>query len=259
MFFPVDLANLTVDCATLPGWKAVRRTDTGDILHVHSDSYKLVPNEEIYGAFNEAIEKASAIDTSGMLVHDDMSHGGARAFREYVFPAVTAKVGTDDALALRMVVFNSYDGTTAFRACAGHYRFVCANTAVIGKHLADFRRRHTAGFEIGDVAKIMAQAAETFIEESRRYEAWAERQISMGEAIDVIRAMPSMSDQLFGHLLQRIPTDDDLNLWGLYNTLTAWATHVDGDKLNARAVRDQRERRVAKVIDCPAWKQLEAA
>ena len=47
--FPSILANLTVDGATLPGWKAVRRTDTGTSSMSTRTATSWCRNEEIYG------------------------------------------------------------------------------------------------------------------------------------------------------------------------------------------------------------------
>lgn len=44
-----------------------------------------------------------------------------------------------------VVLINAHDGTAAYHAHAGFFRFVCSNGMMIGTHLAGFKVRHTVG------------------------------------------------------------------------------------------------------------------
>jgi hypothetical protein len=55
-FFPVDLRPIFDHTGKeIPGHVAVQRGDSGDVLAVHSDKYSMVPYEQHFQIFEEAI------------------------------------------------------------------------------------------------------------------------------------------------------------------------------------------------------------
>jgi hypothetical protein len=55
------------------------------------------------------------LDKEGMYWKDELTYGGARSVRTYVFPAHSFRIGrSDDVVDLRVQVINSYDGSSAF-------------------------------------------------------------------------------------------------------------------------------------------------
>src|SRR5262249_40031569 len=137
-FFPVVARRLFDEKGVeLPGYKRIVRDDTGDTLHVATDSYQVVTNEEAFGAFEAAIE-TSTLDRTDMRIGTDYSGFGVRCFRQYLFPAHRVEIKKGVEVALRILMMNSYDGSLRFRGQAGAYNFVCANTSVLGKDYASF-------------------------------------------------------------------------------------------------------------------------
>ncbi len=258
-YFPVERVALqTADGIRLPTHMAVLRQDTKQILGVHTDSYQIVTHDDVHQAFMEALVD-SRLDLTQMVVGKDTSHDGARMFLQIVLPAHGVKVRNDDEVAMRIVCFNSYDGTTSVKFRVGGYRFVCANTAVHGSDIAAASKKHTSAFDISVMAEGLVRAAEAYVEEAKRFKLWADVDVGDLGALNVMKSIPGSNPAMREVMQERWMTSEDRTLWGLYNVLTAWATHSEGRGKNAIASRMAREERIAKVIDAPAWKLLEAA
>ena len=246
------------------GYQSVWNETRRKTLAVHSDSYALIPNEAISGAFREALD-LSSLDTTGMLVAQDYSHEGARFFEQYVLPAHVVEVKPGVEVALRLVNFNTYDGSGAARGVAGALNFVCANTSVAGNEAARFSFRHTGkGHDIKGAAERMVAAAEAFALEARAWRDWPQIPVDDQQAVAVFKAAPGASESIVEHLTLAWVTARDrdvvqggANLWCLYNVLTAWATHT-ASRSNGVQARFTREGVVQKALATKEWKLLAA-
>ena len=142
----------------IPGHKAVVRSDTGDTLAVHSDKYSLVPYQVHFDAFEKAIAK-SGLNTTNLRIGTDLTNNGARIFRQYLFPdhMVEVDLGRHGMrpVAMRIVMFDSYDGSSKFRGMTGAFDFVCANQSVSGKEIDSIGFKH-----VGEMADKIDAAAE---------------------------------------------------------------------------------------------------
>jgi hypothetical protein len=259
-FFPVSLVDIqTPDGVAVPGWKAVQRQDTLDVLAVHSDGYKLVSHEAVTAAFDEAV---GTLDTTDMQVCSDLTHNGGRLFRQYILPAYQIEAAPGDVASLRIIAFNSYDGSAAINFRAGTYRFVCANTSIIGTDIAAVRKRHTANLVVEDIALGMTEACRVYTQQMQRMRDWSHIPVGAAQAMAVFKDLPGSNDTLVGSLVSAYLLEADTghdDLWSLYNVLTAWASHSQPQNRNAFASRIAREERVAKLIEGTVWRRLEDA
>jgi hypothetical protein len=252
----------------IDGYRSVWNDTKRKTLAVHSDGYKLIPNEVFTSAIEDALA-ASGLDLTGMHVGIDTAYDGRRLFQQYLLPAHTVRIdgrqgGID--VALRIVAFNSYDGSTGLRVRAGGYTFVCANTSVSGQDAAMFSMRHTSGADVNEAAKRLVDAAEAFVRESEGWKVWPEIPVTDQQALGIFKAMGA-SESIVEHLSKRWMETRDLdpiqggaNAWALYSTLTAWATHEESrSKSNAAAARYDREGKVQKALATKEWQRLVAA
>jgi hypothetical protein len=264
LYFPVSVKEVqTIDGVTAPNWRAIVDDRSGDVMHVHTDSYGLVTNEEIYTAFDDAITK-STLDCTDMVVKDDISHNGCRAFRQYLFPAHQVEIQDKDAVALRIVAFNSYDGSLSFQARSGAYQFVCANTLLLGSDFANIKRKHTASFnanELPNIAENVTKAAETFFERAQMFKDWGTITRSIDQAITLFEAIPgatkALTDTLIADLVRETGGRDG-TLWEIYCVLTSWSTHATATGDNRAYTQSTREERVLKLTNTNAWKGIAA-
>ncbi len=258
-YFPVQKIDLfDGDGHKVHGHIGVRRQDTMQILGVHTDAYQMVTHEDVHEAFMGAL-RTTSLDLTDMRVGKDTSHDGARMFLQLVLPGVQVDMGGGDLTAMRIVCFNSYDGSTSVKFRVGGYRFVCANTAVIGKDIAAAAKRHVSGFDLDALARGLVDAASAYLEETKRWQLWAQTPVSLPQAMSVFKAIPGSNDAMRGVLMERWIAEPQPTLWALYNVLTAWSTHTESKTKNAMAARMTREERVAKAIECKEWRVLEDA
>lgn len=265
-FFPVVARRLFDEKGEeLPGYKRIVREDTGCTLNVATDSYKIITNEEAFGAFETALEESS-LDLTGLRIGTDYANGGARCFRQYLLPAHIVEVKPGVAVALRLIMMNSYDGSLAFKGQVGAYDFCCANTSVSGQDFGSFKMKHSGGIDVPRAISGLTQAAEAHIVEANRMKAWPQIGVSDAQARELFGSMPQATGMLVDHLVHRwlIARDTDPmqggpNLWCAFNVLTAWSSHGDNKVVGGRGqVRFDREQRVRKVVDGKVWAAIAA-
>jgi hypothetical protein len=266
-FFPVKARRMFDETGNeLPGYFRIVREDTGDTLHVATESYKLITNEEAFGAFESALE-SSSLDLTDMRIGTDYANKGARVFRNYILPAHRVEVKPGVEVALSLVMQNSYDGSMRFRGQVGGYTFVCANTSVSGRDLASFGIRHAGTVDVPTAIKGLTSAAEQHLETVKRWRAWPKIAITDQTAMDTLKLLPQSTETLTDHLVHAwLRARDDggpqsgANLWTLGAVLTAWGSHAETGGAGGKGqTRFDRQKRVAALLEGKAWAELEAA
>ena len=239
--------------------------ETGGTIRVCPDSYALVQNELAVGLIDQAL-KQSRLDLTDARFGVDYSHDGARMFAQWLFPAHTALVRPGVEATLRVVLLNSYDGSSALHCRTGAYNWVCANTSVSGNEFASFKFNHKGEINLAPAIAKMTLAAEEHVEQVKRWENWPLIKITDQTARAVICSVPKLSEsQADGlvHAWLKARDEDELqggdNLWCLYNVLTAWC----GEKAvigGNRAHRNwNRERDIADMVEGKLWQEIASA
>lgn len=263
-WFPVTIQRLFDDRGRpIPGYKRIQRDDTGDTLAVHSDKYALITYEQQFEAFDRELG-LSGLDLGDMAVATDLSHNGARCFRQYVLPKYQIDMPNGRHLALRFIMFGSYDGSTSFHGRCGGYDFVCANTSVVGKDVLNLKVRHTGNDNavvdrIDKAVEQLVAAARAYLAERERLRRWPGIHVDVASAKELYKALPQSTDALVDHLVARFAEAGDRNLWGVWNTLTSWSSHPEGIKRNAAQVKTDREKRVTSLVEGRDWQSFERA
>jgi Domain of unknown function (DUF932) len=243
--------------------KAVMRMDTGQVLGVHSKDYTTIDNDQAFGAFHTALYQ-SHLDLTDAYVGKDMAQHGARAFLQYVLPAYKRRIG-DACVSPRICLFNSYDGSTRFRARGGLYSFVCANQSIIGEDWESIELKHVGEIDLGEIAGRIVAAFEKMLGQSRELDRWPQIAVSDAQALGVFKAVPAVSRRTVDFLAHRyLEARNDTganggpNLWAAYNVLTHWSTFgIEGE--NAAVTKAQREVAVWKATRSQAFQALLAA
>ena len=240
----------------IPGHRAVVRSDTGDTLAVHSDKYSLVPYQVHFDAFERAIGQSN-LDTTGMRIGTDLTDNGARIFRQYLFPAHHVLVNSgrgERMVALRILMFDSYDGSAKFRGKAGGFDFVCANESVSGKEIDSIAFMHVGELELKIVAAAqqLTQASERFIESMDRLQRWPAIDLKVIEFSELVADMPQSNKRLVDELTAEFAKHEGRNLWDAHNLLTRWATHGIPPKTKA-----DRQQRIGELAEGELWHGLE--
>jgi len=257
LWFPVETQPIyDARGKIIPGHQAVVRGDSGDTLAVHTDKYSLVPYQQHFEIFERAIEQSS-LDSTDMQVGSDMSDNGAKIFRQYVLPAHTMMLDTASQkrpIALRLYMFDSYDGSTAWQGRAGFFDFCCANAAIYGTETASFRFKHLGEMieKIEHAAAMLTRASETFIEQFPRLQKWPNIHLDTAHFSELIDALPQSNERLIDNLTAEYGRSQYGTLWDAHQLLTSWSTHG----IPARTQAD-RQKRVAALVESSAWRHCE--
>ena len=257
-FFPIRQGHVYDDTGkAIPGHKRIYREDSGDTLGLHSDGYTLVPYEKHFETFENAIRE-SGLPTKDMMVGTDMSDNGARIFRQYLFPETIDLLkdskGIEHRIALCIVMFDSYNGSSAFIGKSGFFNFRCANRSYSGKSLLDIRFKHTGDMQgrVNIAAERLTQAGADFIAEFKRMQLWTKIAMNAGDVQELAAAIPQASPMLTNELVARFGTENGDTLWDFNQVLTSWATHNIPVKTQAA-----RQKRVCDLVEGADWKEVE--
>lgn len=265
-FFDVELkAVYDSRNQKIPGYQCVQREDTGDVLALHSEKYQLISYQDSFSEFDAAIEQAPGIDSTDMRIATDLTNDGARVFRQYLFPAHTRTITDGDDIALRIIMFNSYDGSYAFTGMAGYYRFVCANTCVSGDDIIRTRvvhRGQNMQNRIENTIQSIVDAANGAMEKTADFERWVSTPTSLEQAREILTDLPQSTPALVEQLTGRYAMEaekDGRNLWTLFNVCTAWATHERGKRPTTAQTKANREKRVWDMTRGRTFKEIAPA
>lgn len=259
IYFPVEeqpvFAGVLGESVHAPTHKAIVRTDTQEVLGIHSKKYKLVKHDEVFPVVEELMHKN--LDTNGMKVQDRVDHSGARVLRTYMFPEHEVALLDNDKVALQVRVGNSLDASFSFCLQAGGLRFACWNGMVTGSVMSNVKRKHTQGLDIEYVLRLLNRALTDFETNGNLWERWTKTPVDEAQATIILTKL-STSKKMLGELkLLWITNKTHLgaNAWALYNALTEWSTHTKTKAAQGTALM-QREAKVQAVL--PMLEELAA-
>lgn len=268
MYFPVEARGVSVSDAdgspqSNKRYRAIVRTDTQEVLGIHSRHYKVVPNESLFRAFDEAL-RTSDLDLQGLAIEDHVNYGGRRVIRNYRFPGITAEPRVGDIVELRISVVNSFDCANAFSAQVGGLRLWCLNGAVSLQRSASVYGRHTSGFDNARALTKINEAIEHYLVTARDWSEWSQRELTRSEVQAALEAFPDLNPKLLQQMEWTWAIESAYagsTVWALYNATTRWATHGrirEASEANRASIVLDRERRVRQFMRSRAFRKLVA-
>jgi phage/plasmid-like protein (TIGR03299 family) len=151
---------VTRDYEKVEGWKALRRSDTGHVLHVAKDSYEVVQNIVGHELFEALAENARLDDGTGGTVKN-----GAVCYLSARVDEPLFVNGDPSPTYPYVVVIWAHDGSGAMQTRRTSVRPVCWNTISMGEAEArrggrNFTFRHTKNVleRISDAKRVISGA-----------------------------------------------------------------------------------------------------
>jgi len=226
--FPVNEKKVFVESEEksvipAPMYKAITREDTGKLISIQSDTYKVISNAEI---IKPLMEQLHELDSKWII---DPSHSFCtdRKMRlQITFPDLTFNDGRSD-IALSLFLHNSYDSSEGVRAYFGAIRFICCNGMVFGKVLAKYYHKHTKGIPLNN---LKAQIEATY----EQIPVISER-IQILQNLNVNKALIESVEKNLGKRISKYVKEQKRpeNVWVLYNYLTWYISHMVDLRLRA--------------------------
>lgn len=285
----------------IEGFYALRNSKTQKLLAGSppvSKSYKLVDHSLAF------LEQAKSILDNPSLPHDNFTvidrifDEGRRATRAVYFNDLTFDIdGKGEGITARADIINSVDMSWAFQVFSGAYRDYCRNTCVFGGQKAYHqKRKHTSNLSVSAMIAKSTLGLGMFHSHRDQMQKWRTIELDRSQWVEILentvckkggeasqlstdksaRVNGRLLDYL-NHRFQEEQRELGPTLWGAYNALTHWATHVDETwerenddgtvtelstsrgSSNPHRVRLQREAKVRTVLESPQWQSLELA
>ncbi len=208
-------------------YKAIVRKDTGELISIMNDTYKVVPNSEV---IKPLMEQLNRLDTSWYI---DSSHSfvdNTRMRMQVTFPELIFHDGRSD-IALSLFLHNSYDSSESVRMLFGAIRAICKNGMVFGEVLSRFYGKHTMGLNITTLKEQVEATYEKVPVIKHRIE-----QLQNEKVTETLRKTIEL--KLGKKIMKYVEEQEEenkkaRNQWILYNVITYYVSHTIQQRLRA--------------------------
>jgi hypothetical protein len=223
--FPVTLAPVLYDAggtlSTADKRLAVVRQDTGQLLSIVSDRYRLVTHQEILSAVHAA---TANLDVGPVPRGVYVDRGGARMRAIFKFPALAETVSGTDSICPCVKIANTYDATSRVSIQIGAFRFVCTNLAVGGGGIfaGGFMAIHAGEIELGRVAAQLEDFLTRFETIVAGYRFWTNSIFDWERLGAVLDTLPVRTRFRIANAVRMSRV---FTVYSAYNAATNYATH----------------------------------
>lgn len=247
------------------------RTDTEKALGAVQERYQIVQNQELFDSLAQALDGAApARALEGAKIKPATSYGGRQAFADISFPRLTEDLiqarGNATALTFRLLLWNSFDGSSPVRLAAGAIDGFCTNGMIFGSYDL-FGRRHTKGFSQQDLSDFVGNSFILFQEKITELRRETFAAIELTQAEEFLKK--NFSERRAAQLLERFAIEAQergATVWALRSALTFYASHNSSQfavrntgQDSSAAVLYGRENEVASLFSSRDWRDLMAA
>ena len=238
--------------------RVIYNTKNNELVNVVGSKFKLghQPIECISTVENMLLN--SGLDLTGINRRFDTSHDGGRYLAQYDLPAHTFDTGNGDEAMLQILHRNSYDGSWPFTIESCAIRMACLNGQVMLDPLCIYTSKHTKSLNPDRGSRMVASAISTYEREKERWANWKGQSVSNFEAFKILAKaakfdvdpLMSLNEILASKKYQDGKTKDikflwnqyiskeapvlGCNHWAVYNAMTHWSTHADGNTENSK-------------------------
>ena len=259
------------------------RSDTQDILGIHSLKYKGVN-------FRDGIDRCRDIIIKSGLADDSITEeilvtsNSKMCVVTYVLPNVMIDTPDGDKAALMIVMTNSFNGVWAFSIQIDVKQWACLNTQISTTEGLVYKSRHNRFLNLDHAVSVITKSIPILHKQTELWREWLNYKCYSSDALKIIGTVTNNQHLInnCNEIPEIILHDDEVrrsrnidylwnawqkyqislgsNMWAIYNALTDWSTHVEVKKSGSVAsIRSRRENIVKKVISNPALFQQEIA
>jgi len=250
-------------------YKAIVRTDTNEVLGVHSGKYNMVKHNDIVENIMEGVALA---DISKDYDHSiRVYENGSKLKGSFVFNDLVQKdPEVNDIIRFKVDYMNSYDGMWSIMINAYGERLWCLNGCTSPEAVTREKNKHTAGFNVQASADQIKLALEVFFNDRERWDAWRATKVNNDQVQKVFEktlakpTTPTLTNKVNWKQLTRLMDNyrQEVNVlgnskWAAYNAATDWASHPDNVP-NPHRVIVRRQDAVQKMLNNKLWETIDA-
>lgn len=252
-------------------FKTIVREDTGDIVGVVGTKYSRLRNQDFFGTIERALRDTIPEEMrEGAMYRDSYSGGGSWSKREYVLPAYAEALRSTEfetKVGLRIIAWNSYDGSASAGLLTGLIDFFCTNGMIIGRSIETQLRRHSARLTPDLFVPSLREGIENIHGTTETLQKMMQTKLDKDAALLLLES--NFSAKRAAEIYRRMEAEIAVrgnSVFALHSALTFYSSHnsdqfttrAANDDLVARMLRD-REEEVTKILRSRAWSALMAA
>ena len=284
----------------IEGYYALKNSRTKELIGSPpvAKTYKLVDHALAFQEQARSILDNPSLPHDNLTVVDRIFDNGRRATRAVYFNDLTFDIdGKGQGITARADIINSVDMSWAFQVFSGAYRDYCRNTCVFGGQKAYHqKRKHTSNLSVAAMIEKSTLGLGMFTSHRDQMDKWRTIDLDRSQWVEILEntickkggeaaalsvdKSTRVNGRLLDYMNHRFNEEQrelGSTMWGAYNALTHWATHVDEtwerqnddgtvselttgrEKSNPYRIRLQREAKVRNVLESPYWLALEQA
>ena len=247
------------------------RTDTETDLGMCKERYQIVQNQDLFSSLSLALFKSAPPRAlEGAVIKPKTSYEGAQAFADVAFPRLTEDLvqarGNTTALTFRLLLWNSFDGSSPVKLAVGAIDGFCTNGMIFGSYDL-FGKRHTKGFSQIELEEFVGNSFLMFQRKIQELRLETFKQIELEQAEKFLAA--NFSGRRAAQLLEQFAIESQergQTVWALRSALTYYASHnsVNFGVRNTgtdseAAVLYGRETEISSLFTGAGWRELLAA
>jgi len=196
-------------------------------------NYKVLHTKDVCeGVEDTFMEVMSSEELDNVRRTDSISYMGATSIRNYIFPNITADIGSQHSdIAFRAIIVNGYDGSSSFKFYHGAIDFFCANGMVTGSYDM-IVKRHTSGLTVPKLTDKLRQSVDIFYKQAEQWSQWVGKEICDEDAEECFKAMPNVSERRVQQLMRQFHIECNSHgrtVWALYSAATFYSSSDRGD------------------------------
>lgn len=203
-------------------FKSIVREDTGQIISVMKDSYKLIPNRTIIESLLSQLDKTDCqyiINKQHSYVDNSMMRLSV-TLPEYSFDDHESKIF------LSLMLVNSYDGSHSYKLIKFLHRQICSNGMMAKSLLDETSRKHTSSFNVDVIKSDIDKSVKKFPILQMKIEEMMNTKVTKKIRTQIEQRLgKTVSDYL-----KSVEKKGKDTLYDVYHHLTYWATHICNSK-----------------------------
>lgn len=222
----------------IPGFKEIRRNDNDKTLHVAKESYSILKNSQIEEFANDLAQVSN-----GKVLGFESFKGGKKVLA-FVQPGNFEDELNGDSITNKIVIGNAHDGTcsgfigtsTVIHRCQNMFSSVFKDHVI--KHIGDVDEKMKQAFQAYEIYYKEKQRMYEQFQKMKEIEISPDLIQSLTDRLFDVDREAQKEDQLstrklnnikeFNRSLKKELNEVGENMWGFFNGVTHYTTHIRG-------------------------------